>query len=211
MRVPTFAVSVVSGSLFRVGVGALPFLLPLTLQFGFGKSPAESGFITFASSAGALAMKPVTQALLRRFGFRAILVWNGALSAALIGACAGFDPSWSAAGLVAVLLAGGFARSLQFTAFNVLAYADIPRARLSAATSLYATLQQVSLTLGITAGAAALAAAAALAGHDEPTGADFSAAFLAVAAVSLLAAPAALRLRRDAGAELSLHRAASPP
>ena len=209
MRVPTFAVSVTSGSLFRVGVGALPFLLPLTLQFGFGKSPAESGFITFASSAGALAMKPVTQALLRRFGFRAILVWNGALSAALIGACAGFDASWPAAGLVAVLLIGGFARSLQFTAFNVLAYADIPRARLSAATTLYATLQQVSLTLGITAGAAALAASAALSGRGEPANADFSAAFLAVAAISLLASPAALVLRPNAGAELSLHRAAA--
>lgn len=211
MRVPTFAVSVVSGSLFRVGVGALPFLLPLTLQLGFGKSPLESGFITFASSAGALAMKPVAPAVLRRFGFRAVLVWNGALSATLIAACAGFDAAWPAAGLVAVLLVGGFARSLQFTAFNTLAYADVPRARLSAATSLYATLQQVSLTLGITAGAAALAASAALAGHDAPTGADFSAAFLAVAAVSLLAAPAALRLRPDAGAELSLHRAGSPP
>ena len=211
MRVPTFAVSVASGSLFRVGVGALPFLLPLTLQFGFGKSPLESGFITFASSAGAFAMKPITQGALRRFGFRAILVWNGALSAALIAACAGFTAAWPAAALLGVLLVGGFARSLQFTAFNALAYADIPRARLSAATTLYATLQQVSLTLGITAGAGALAASAAFAGHAEPTAADFSAAFLAVAAVSLLAAPAALRLRPDAGAEISLHSARARP
>lgn len=209
MRVPTFAVSVASGSLFRVGIGALPFLLPLTLQLGFGKSPLQSGLITFASSAGALAMKPITQAMLRWFGFRTTLVWNGALSAALIAACAAFDASWPAAGLVAVLLAGGFVRSLQFTAFNTLAYADIPRARLSAATSLYATLQQVSLTLGITAGAAALAASAAL-GGGEPAASDFSAAFLVVAAVSLLAAPVALLLRPDAGAELSLHRAQQP-
>ncbi len=207
MRVPTFAVSVLSGSLFRVGVGALPFLLPLTLQFGFGKSPLESGFITFASSAGAFAMKPITQSVLRRFGFRAVLVWNGALSAALIAACAGFGASWPVAGLLGVLLAGGFARSLQFTAFNALAYADIPRERLSAATALYATLQQVSLTLGITAGAGALTVSAALGGRGEPVAADFSAAFLVVAAVSLLAAPAALALRPDAGAEISLHRA----
>lgn len=211
MRIPTFAVSVISGSLFRVGIGAIPFLLPLMLQLGFGQSPVQSGFTTFASSVGALAMKPITQTVLRWFGFRSTLVWNGALSAALLAGCAAFDPAWSTAGIVAVLLVGGFARSLQFTAYNTLAYADIPHARMSAATSLYATLQQVSLTLGITVGAAALAASAALRGHSEPTASDFSAAFLVVAAMAALAAPTALRLRRDAGSELSLHRAKVSP
>ncbi len=207
LRIPTFAVSVISGSLFRVGIGAIPFLLPLMLQLGFGQSPVQSGFTTFASSVGAIAMKPITQNVLRWFGFRTTLVWNGALSAVLLAGCAAFNPAWSTAGIVAVLLAGGFARSLQFTAYNTLAYADIPHARLSAATSLYATLQQVSLTLGITIGAATLAASAALRGNVDPTTSDFSAAFLVVAAVAALAAPTALRLRRDAGSELSLHRA----
>lgn len=209
MRIPTFAVSVISGSLFRVGIGAIPFLLPLMLQLGFGQSPVQSGFTTFASSVGAIAMKPITQTVLRWFGFRTTLVWNGALSAVLLAGCAAFDPAWSTAAIVAVLLTGGFARSLQFTAYNTLAYADISHARLSAATSLYATLQQVSLTLGITVGAAALAASAALHGNSNPITSDFSAAFLVVAAVASFAAPTALRLRRDAGSELSLHRASS--
>ena len=209
LRIPTFAVSAWAGSLFRVGIGAIPFLLPLMLQLGFGQSAAESGMITFAAALGAIVMKPATQYALRGLGFRTVLVWNAALSAVMLALCAGFRPGWPAAGLYAVLLAGGFVRSLQFTAYNTIAYADIPRARMSAATSLYATLQQLSLTLGITVGAAALQVSTWWSGREAPGVADFSAGFLVVAGVALLAAPMALRLPRDAGAELSGHRAAT--
>jgi EmrB/QacA subfamily drug resistance transporter len=210
MRIPTFMVSVVSGSLFRVGVGAVPFLLPLMLQVGFGDSPLRSGAITFASSAGAIVMKPATTFALRRFGFRDTLLVNGVLSAVTLAACAAFRPAWPAVWIYAVLLVGGFLRSLQFTAYNTIAYADIPRARMSAATSLYATLQQVSLTVGISAGAASLEVGMALTGRVTPSNADFSAAFLVIGAVSLLAAPMALLMPRFAGAELSGQRVAKP-
>ena len=207
LRIPTFAVSVTAGSFFRVGIGAIPFLLPLMLQLGFGLSAAGSGLITLASALGAIAMKPATGAGLRWFGFRTVLVWNAALSALLLAACAAFRPAWPVAGLYAVLVTGGFLRSLQFTAYNTIAYADIPRPRMSSATSLYATLQQVSLTLGITVGAGALQASTALSRRVQPGLQDFSIAFLLVAAVAFLAAPMALRLRRDAGAEMSGHHA----
>lgn len=203
MRVPSFAVSVYAGSLFRLGIGAIPFLLPLMLQLGFGDSAARGGAITLASSAGALFMKPVATRALRWFGFRDTLVWNGAICTALLAACAAFSPDWPVAALYAVLLAGGFLRSLQFTAFNTIAYADVSREGMSAATSLYSTLQQVSLTIGITAGAAALEVAMALYGDASPATRDFSAAFVVVALVSGLAAPAALLMPRDAGAELT--------
>ena len=207
LRIPTFAVSAWAGSMFRIGIGAIPFLLPLMLQLGFGLSAAESGLITFASALGAIVMKPATTWSLRLLGFRTVLVWNAALSAVLLGACAWFRPAWPVAGLYAVLVAGGFLRSLQFTAYNTIAYADIPRSRMSAATSLYATLQQLSLTLGITVGAAALQASTLLSGRTQPGLPDFSAGFLVVAAAALLAAPMALRLRRDAGNEMSGHHA----
>jgi len=207
LRIPTFAVSAWAGSMFRIGIGAIPFLLPLMLQLGFGLSAAESGLITLASALGAIVMKPATTWSLRLFGFRTVLVWNAALSAVLLGACAWFRPAWPVAGLYAVLVAGGFLRSLQFTAYNTIAYADIPRPRMSAATSLYATLQQLSLTLGITVGAAALQASTLLSGRTQPGLPDFSAGFLVVAAVALLAAPMALHLRRDAGNEMSGHHA----
>ena len=207
LRIPTFGVSVLGGSLFRIGIGAIPFLLPLMLQLGFGDSAAESGLITFASSAGALLMKPATQGALRWAGFRTTLLWNAVLSAALLALCAGFRPWWPTAAIYAALLLGGFFRSLQFTAYNSLAYADIPRSRMSAATSLYSTLQQLFLTLGIAVGAASLEVTMALSGDTRPAFSDFTTAFLVVAFISLLAAPASLLMPREAGAELSGHAA----
>ena len=206
MRVPTFAVSVTAGSLFRVGVGAIPFLLPLMLQLGFGRSPAESGMITFASAVGAIAMKPAAQWALRTFGFRMTLTWNGVAAAVLLGVMGLYRPAWPLAAVYATLVLGGFLRSLQFTAYNTIAYADIPKSRMSAATSLYSTLQQLSLTLGITVGAAALQFATVASGRAGPSLGDFTWAFMAVAGFSLAAAPFAFRLPDAAGAEMSGHR-----
>ena len=206
LRVATFRASVGAGSLFRVGVGAIPFLLPLMLQLGFGLSPVQSGLVTFSAAVGAIAMKPAAQYALRVFGFRRTLGWNGAAGAVLLGVMGLFRPSWPMAALYGVLILGGFVRSLQFTAFNTIAYADIPRARMSAATSLYSTLQQVSLTLGITVGAAALEFARGMSGHGDPALGDYSVAFGVVAMFSLLASPLSFRLSEDAGAELSGRR-----
>lgn len=205
LRIPTFGLSVASGTFFRIGIGAVPFLLPLMIQIGFGRSAAASGAITFAAAAGALVMKPVAQRALRRFGFRTTLLCNGALALLLLGATAAIRPSWPLAAIYALLLSGGFLRSLQFTAYNTLAYADIPRPRMSAATSLYSTIQQVSLSLGVAAGAIALDAARRLNAHALPTLGDFSAAFLAVTFASAASLIFAARLEPDAGAELSGH------
>ena len=187
MRVPTFGISVLSGSLFRIAFGATPFLLPLMLQIGFGLSAASSGLVTFAGSAGSLLMRGCAKPALARFGFRRVLVWNGLISMGLLASYAAFRPSWPQAALYAVLLAGGFFQSLQFTAYNTIAYADLPAERMSAATSFYSTFQQLSLSLGITAAAAILASSAALAGHAQPQLPDFSVAFVAVACIGLLA------------------------
>jgi MFS family permease len=206
LRLPTFRISVFSGTLFRIGIGAIPYLLPLMLQLGFGRSPAQSGAITFASSAGALVMKPATQSALRWLGFRTTLLWNGVVSALLLAAMAAFRPTWPLAAIYAVLLTGGFFRSLQFTAYNTIAYADVHRRKMSAATALYSTVQQLSQVIGISIGAAALEAITAISQRAMPSLYDYSIAFLVVAAISLTSTPAALFLPRDAGAELSGHR-----
>ncbi|HTJ88575.1 MAG TPA: MFS transporter, partial [Acidocella sp.] len=205
LRVPTFVSSVIGGSLFRIAVGALPFLLPLMLQLSFGESPLQSGLVTFAAAAGALTMKPAAQPLLRRFGFRNVLVVNGVLASGFIIACAAFQPSWPPLVLDAVLLVGGFFRSLQFTAYNTIAYGDIPRARMSAATSLYTTIQQLTLTLGIVVGAAVLEIASASSHHATASRADYALAFIVVGGISLLAVPFCARLQPNAGEELSGH------
>ena len=211
MRIPTFASSVVAGGLFRIPVGAMPFLLPLMLQLSFGQSPLQSGLVTFTSAAGAILMKPAAQPILRRFGFRTVLTVNGALAAGLVAVCAAFQPSWPALLLDAILLVSGFFRSLQFTAFNAIAYGDIPRARMSAATTLYSTVQQLTLTLGIVVGAACLEISARLQHHSTALKSDYALAFLLVSAVGLMAVPLCAQLKPDAGAELSGHHAAPVP
>jgi EmrB/QacA subfamily drug resistance transporter len=205
LKVPTFASSVIAGSFFRIAVGAVPFLLPLMLQLAFHDSPMQSGLITFAAAAGALSMKPAAQPVLRRFGFRNVLIVNGFLAAAFIAICAAFQPSWPSLVLDAILLVGGFFRSLQFTAFNAIAYGDVPRARMSAATTLYSTIQQLTLTLGIVIGAATLEISARLHGHPTALRSDYALAFLIVGAIAMLAVPFCAALKDDAGEVLSGH------
>jgi hypothetical protein len=143
--------------------------------------------------------------LLKLLGFRNVLVWIGATATLLLATSAAFRPSWPIVTIYAVLLVGGFFQSLQFIAYNTIAYADVPRARMSAATSFYTTFQQLSLTLGIAVSAAALAASVALRGHTAPLLPDFSIAFIVVSLVGILAPVLSLTLSTNAGAELSGH------
>jgi EmrB/QacA subfamily drug resistance transporter len=209
MRIRTFRVSVAAGSLSRITQGAQPFLLPLMMQIGFGMSAAESGFLTFATACGSVAMKAATAPILRTFGFRNTLIWNGVLSSLLYAACAAFRPGWPHWGLFAVLAVCGCSMSLQFTAYNTVAYDDIPSERTAAANSFYTTFQQLMLSFGICTGALALTTSKWIGGHPHATVGDFSSAFLVVTAISLLAAPVCLGYPRDAGAAMSGHRRAS--
>src|SRR6266487_3515265 len=126
LALPTFRASFIGGFLFRVGVGALPLLL----QLGFKLNPFESGLITFSAAVGAVTMKAAAASILKRFGFRSVLTVNALLSAVFIAACAGFFPGVPFALIVAVLLVGGFFRSLQFTSINAMAYAEVRPERL---------------------------------------------------------------------------------
>jgi MFS family permease len=210
LRTPSFFVAALAGTLFRIGIGAIPFLLPMMLQLSFSKSAVQSGMITFASSLGALFMKPVATGMLRRFGFRDTLLVNGVVSSGLLALSAVFRPDWPSLLITGILLFGGFFRSLQFTAFNALAYSDVSREKMSAATAFYSTMQQVSATLGVSLGAATLAASMAIGGRAAPMLPDFSAAFLVVSFCSLLAAPICLMMPRGQGSDVSGHIAIRP-
>ena len=211
MKLPCFGLSFSAMMLFRTGIGAIPFLLPMMLQVGFGDSAAQSGLVTFASSAGALVMKPAAQRALRLFGFRDTLIWNGVMSAIMLMMCALFRPTWPAAAIYLVLLIGGFLRSLQFTAYNTLAYGDVPRAQMSAATSLYTAGQQLAATIGVSVGALALEVARTLSHHQTPETSDFSAAFVVVGLMTLAAVPIGFMMPATAGDDLTGRHAPSPP
>ncbi len=212
MRIPTFGLSVVAGAATRIVVGATPFLLPLMLQVGLGMSAAQSGATTFVTSIGGLTMRGLSRRLLRRFGYRRTMVINGLGSSGFAFSCACFGHGTDQVVIWVVLFCGGFMQSLQFTAYNTIAYADVPPLRMSAATSLYATMQQVTLTLGICVAGAALAASTAWRGVGHATLWDFSLAWITVGVLAVAAPLLATRLEEDAGAELSGHQArvASP-
>ena len=206
MRVPTFRLSVLGGSLTRVTQGAQPFLLPLMMQLAFGLSAAESGAMTLATAIGSFGMKGVAPRLLRRFGFRTSLIWLGLASSAGYAACGLFRPDWPLPAVFAVMLVSGFLMSFQFTAYNTIAYDQIAKERMSAATSFYSTFQQLMLSLGICAGATALHVSMALAGRTRPDFPDFSVAFWSVTAISLGALFVNRRFDPSAGAEISGRR-----
>ncbi|MBB5727731.1 DHA2 family efflux MFS transporter permease subunit [Sphingomonas prati] len=206
MRIASFRLSVIAGSLTRITQGAQPFLLPLMLQLGFGMTAAASGTITVAGAMGSLAMKGLAPRVLRRFGFRRALVTNGLVASAGYAVCGLFRPDWPVAAIFATLLACGFFMSFQFTAYNTIAYDEIPKERMSSATSFYATFQQLMLSLGICTGAAALHGGMLVSGASVPSLGDFTAAFLVVTAISASATIFNLRFAKDAGAELSGHR-----
>jgi EmrB/QacA subfamily drug resistance transporter len=205
MRVPTFRLSVLGGTLIRITQGAQPFLLPMLMQLAFGLNAAQSGAVTVATAIGAFAMKSVARPALRRFGFRTTLTTIGVLAPLSYAVTGFFRPGWPWPVISAVLLVCGFFVSLQFTAYNTIAYDEIEPSRLSAATSFYSTVQQLALSLGVCAAASSLSLAMALHGHARPQFDDFSIAIWSVVAISLAAIVCNLRFDRSAGAELSGH------
>jgi len=206
LAVPTFFVSALGGTLFRIGMGAIPFLLPLMLQLSFGVSAVKSGTITFASAAGGVVMKALTAPIFRTFGYRHTLIGCGIATTLYLVACAALRPSWPIYMIYAVLLTGGVFRSVQFNAYGTLAYADIPSEKMSAATSFYTTLQQLSITLGVAISAALLSGIMDVEGHAQPTITDFTETFLIIAALAAAALPLSFGLTQLAGSELSGHR-----
>jgi EmrB/QacA subfamily drug resistance transporter len=203
MSIPTFRLSVIAGSLTRITQGAQPFLLPLMLQLGFGMTAAMSGLITIAGAIGSLGMKWLAPWALKKFGFRNALIVNGLIASGGYAVCALFRPGWPTAAIFGVLAACGFFMSFQFTAYNTIAYDEIPPQRMSSAASFYATFQQLMLSLGICVAAGSLRVGMLATHRTTLTLGDFSLAFLAVTAISAVATVWHLKFAPDAGDQLS--------
>ncbi|MDQ0317664.1 MFS transporter [Amorphus orientalis] len=205
LSTPTFRASVLGGFFFRVGVGSIPFLLPLTLQLGLGMNPFHAGSLVFVTAIGALLMKATAKPIVRRFGFRQVLVVNGLISAAILACMGLFSLGPATTVIIGVLLVGGFFRSLQFTSINAIAYADIDQHRMSRATSFASVAQQVALSTGVTVSAFVLEAQRAARPGTDVLAGDFLVAFLVVAAIAVCSVAVFARLSPDAGSEMSGH------
>ena len=153
LEIRTFSVCLWGGSIFRIAISTLPFLLPLMFQLAFGLSALDAGLLVLAVFAGNLAMKPFTTRVMHRWGFRPVLMFNGILGVLAIAACALLDEHMSRALVLLVLFVGGLSRSMQFTAFNTLGFADVPKEQMSDASTLFSMFFQLSMAMGIATGA----------------------------------------------------------
>jgi EmrB/QacA subfamily drug resistance transporter len=202
-RIPTFRAGVLGGGLFRVGIGAIPFLLPLMLQLGFGLNPLQSGLITFASAAGAMFMKTVASRVLKRFGFRGVLTWNALICSSLLAGYGLFRANTPHLLIIGVLLVAGCFRSLQFTSLNAISFADVDHRAMSQASSLSGMMQQLSLSLGVAVAGYALQIAGWLHGNAPTSVGNFPPAFAMVASVGALSVFMMWALPPHAGHEMS--------
>jgi EmrB/QacA subfamily drug resistance transporter len=206
LAIPTFSITILGGSLFRMAIGAVPFLLPLMFQLGFGLDAFHSGLLVIAVFAGNLMMKPATTPIIRRFGFKPVLLVNGLANVGSLAACALLTPATPVWLIAAVLFVGGLTRSMQFTALNTIAFADVPQQRMAAANTLFSTAFQVALGLGVALGASGVRLghwSAQQLGIGDWAAIDYRLAFLLVALVSLLGLADALRLGRNAGEQVA--------
>lgn len=202
LRIPTFRAAVLAGNLCRFAVGATPYLLALLLQIGFGMSALSAGLITFVGAIGSLLMKMAAPRILNRWGYRNVLTFNALLTGASLAACAGFTPEMPAVLMLGILLIGGFFRSLQFTAVNTLAYADIAHAGMSRASSFAAMAQQLGISLGVGVAAEALNLSMAWRQSDTLIAADVMVGFIVIGVLCALASLAFWRLSPNAGETL---------
>jgi EmrB/QacA subfamily drug resistance transporter len=207
LRLPTLRAAIIGGFLFRLGIGALPFLLPLLMQVGFGLSPFRSGLVTFSSAVGAMGMKTLAARIIRTFGFRNMMTINAVVSAVFLAACALFTVTTPLMLIFIILVVGGFFRSLQFTAINTVAYAEVEPAQMSRATTLVSVNQQLAVSAGVAVGAFAVESNLALHHATELSADVFAPAFLVVAIISAVSSYFFWQMPDDAGHEISGRKA----
>ncbi|HCT9778748.1 TPA: MFS transporter [Klebsiella pneumoniae] len=206
LQVPTFRVTMYGGSLFRASISAVPFLLPLLFQVGFGMDPFHSGLLVLAVFVGNLTIKPATTPLIRWLGFRRLLLINGALNVCSLLACALLTPQTPVWAIMLILYLGGVFRSIQFTGVSTLAFADVPAARMSDANTLFSTASQLAVGLGITLGAIGIRLGEQVGDWlhlTELPGISFRLSFVFIALICLVGMIDSLHLAKTAGSSVS--------
>ena len=205
LGIPTFRASNLGGGVYRLVISALPFLYTLLLQVGFGWSASLAGALVVAVFVGNIGVKPFTTPIIRRFGFRATIVGSSAAGAALALAFVLVDATTPIPVLVVLLLLAGAFRSIGFTAYNSLQFADVPAELTSGANTVAATVQQVAIGFGIAVAALAVRSTTALAAAIDPGSAalGYRWAFAAMAVLLVVPIVETALLPRHAGAEVA--------
>jgi len=201
-RIRTFAAAVSGSFVTRLGIGGVPFLLPLLYQIGLGLTPVQSGLLIMPQAVAAICSKFLLPAMLGRLGYRTLLVGNTVVLGGLLMLFATIAPGTPIWLIVAQAFVYGALTSTQYTSMNTLVYADIPEGGASNASSIASTLQQLSISFGVAAagltttfflpGSAHSYAGAIIPGLHK--------AFLALGAFTILSTLVFARLKSDDGA-----------
>jgi EmrB/QacA subfamily drug resistance transporter len=207
LRLSTLRAAIIGGFMFRLGIGSLPFLLPLLMQVGFGLSPFQSGLVTFGSAVGAMGMKALAARILRTFGFRNMMTVNAVISAFFLAACALFTSATPLLLILLILVVGGFFRSLEFTAINTVAYAEVEPGQMSRATTLVSVNQQLAVSAGVAVAAFCVETTQWLRHESELNATAFAPAFLVVALIAAASSYFFWQMPADAGNEISGRKA----
>jgi MFS family permease len=173
------------------------------MQIGFGLSPFQSGLVTFGSSAGALGMKTLAARIIRTFGFRNLMTINAVVSSVFLAACALFTPATPLLLILIILVVGGFFRSLEFTAINTVAYAEVEAAQMSRATTLVSVNQQLAVSAGVAVSAFSVESTLWWHGATDLSATAFAPAFIVVSIISATSAFFFWQMPDDAGHEIS--------
>lgn len=204
IKIRTFRITLAGGSLFRIAIGSAPFLLPLLFEVGFGYSAVHAGALLLWLFAGNLAMKPATTWIMKRFGFKKVLLTNGLLVILGFIACAYLKGNTALWIIEAILFANGLARSMQFTALNTIGFAEIAAEQMRDATTIFSLVQQMNAGLGIAVGALFLQIAKVVHNNHSTslTTSDFRFAFLLNAVLAILACLDFWSLEENAGHQI---------
>jgi EmrB/QacA subfamily drug resistance transporter len=204
LRIRTFRVASFSGTGYRLLIFALPFVLPQLFQVGFGWGPVQAGVLLLFLFVGNLAIKPATTPLLRRFGFRPVLLVSCAGGVASIVGMAFLTAGTPLAVIAGLLLVSGVFRSVGFSAYNAITYDGVQPAELPRANALATTLLQIASGIGVAVGALAVRVGEPLSASWEwgAVGA-YRIAFLLLALLLALSSTELLALPRNAGAALT--------
>lgn len=204
LRERAFGIATIAGGLCRVAMNAPVYLLPLLLQLGLGMSSVESGSLTFLSAFGAPLIRLAIGPALRHLGFKSLLIGSALACSGMLASFALIGPVTSHAWIAALIVLFGLVRSTQFMTSNTLAYADVESRRFSRATSLGGLLQQLTVSFGVSLGAALLGLLAP--NRSGPALSSFHGVFFILAGLPLLALPGFARLHRADGAAVSGHK-----
>lgn len=201
IKIPTYKVTIFTGSLSRMVIGVTPYLVPLMFQEGFGLNPFESGILFLSTMAGNLAMKPATIWVMRHYNFRTVLIVNGFLVSLFTFLTSLLLPQTPTVLIVTVMFLSGMFRSMQFSAITTLAFADVPQPQMTPANTLYSTVQQMSTGMGIAMGAVFLRFSNMInngeANHYSVS--DFHLSFIFVAILGIISLYGYTKLTPDAG------------